>query len=66
MMPEMKKKMGVLADSSCTVFFIYLTQAAASDFLAEDEEFNFQKKATYLPSNNMFPLTYREETEVLQ
>ena len=63
MMPEMKKKMGILADS-CTVF-IYLTQAAASDFLAEDEESNFQKKATYLPSNNMFPLTYREETEVI-
>ena len=47
MMPEMKKKMGILADSSCTVF-IYLTQAAVSDFLAEDEESNFQKKSHIL------------------
>ena len=47
MMPEMKKKMGILADS-CTVF-IYLTQAAASDFLAEDEESNFQKKPHTCP-----------------
>ena len=47
MMPEMKKKMGILADS-CTVF-IYPTQAAASDFLAEDEESNFQKKPHTCP-----------------